>query len=411
MGKAVRWSIIGVLVAMIVGLSFGLGFVLRMAFEDDSPSSTAVRAASTTTDDGDPDFTVLNEIYDALQEHYIEPTALDADVVRTGAINGVINAIGDTHQAYITREARVSFEDDTNGQFEGIGATVDRRNGEIIVNPYNDSPARRAGVRPQDVVLEVDGESTSGWTTQTAVSKIRGKRGTEVKLKVRHTDNTEEVLTVVRDRILVDSVKVSDAWSAQDTPAPDIAYIRIENFSARTIDELRTALRNVRNGDYKGLVLDLRNNPGGLLDSVEQVTSQFLGPDKPILIEQRRNGAERVNKSRGSGLAVDIPLAVLVNHNSASASEILAGALRDNKRAVVIGEATFGKGTVNLGVPLSDGGLMYVTVGRWLTPQRDIIEGAGIKPDITVTAADNEDPLSYYNAVMYRAVQYLRTGS
>jgi carboxyl-terminal processing protease len=410
MEKAVRFSLIGLMVVLIVGLSFTLGFVLRMALDEGGAASTA--QATTVRRDGEPEFGVLSEIYRALRDNYIEPDRIDPDLLRSGAINGLINTVGDTHQVYISKEARELSDTELKGKFEGIGATVDQRGGEIIISrPFDESPAKKAGIRIGDAILEVNGESTKGWTTQQAVAKIRGPRGTEVRLKVRHTDGKVEELVVVREEIKLPSVKVDVPSDAQGNAAPDIGYIRIEQFTERTPDELKDALRAGQDKGYKGMILDLRNNPGGLVSSCINVAGQFMRANNVVFIEQRRNGVEQTYKTRDGGLATDIPLTVLVNHNSASCSEIIAGSLRDNQRAVVMGETTLGKGTVNQFIDLkNDGGAVYVTIGRWLTPKRDLIEGRGVKPDIEVAAADNENPQDYFNSVMFRAVDYLRNG-
>jgi carboxyl-terminal processing protease len=411
MQKAVRWSIIGLMVFLIVGLSFSLGFVLRMAFEDGDGTKTTTRL-TTQTGENEPEFAVLGEIYRALRDNYIDPAAIDAELLRTGAINGLINAVGDTHQVYLSKESREFSDTDLQGQFEGIGASVDQKGGEIVITrPFDGSPAQQAGIKPGDVIVEVNGESTRGWTTHQAVGKIRGEKGTQVKLKVRHTDGKTEDLAVTRDNILLPSVKVDVPQDAQGNAAPDLGYIRIEQFTRRTSDELKQALRDARGKGQKGMILDLRNNPGGLVSSCVDVATQFMRQNSVVFIEQRRQGQEQQYRTQGGGLATDIPMTVLVNHNSASCAEIIAGSLRDNKRAVVIGETTLGKGTVNSFIPLEqDGGAVYVTIGRWLTPKRDLIEGKGVTPDIQAAAADNEDVHSYYNAVMYRAVDYLRNG-
>ncbi|MGH2585830.1 MAG: S41 family peptidase [Dehalococcoidia bacterium] len=413
MEKAVRWSLIGFLVVLIVGLAFSLGFVLRVALEDDGGDGTTASRLTTAESEDEPEFAVLGEIYRALRDNYVDPNAIDPELLRTGAINGMINALGDTHQVYLTKEARQFGDTDLQGQFEGIGATVDQRGGEIVIGrPFDGSPAQKVGIRPGDAILEVDGQSTKGWTTHEAVGRIRGERGTEVRLKVRHMDNTEEELVLVRDRILLPSVRVEVPQDAQGNDVPDLAYIRIEQFTQRTTDELKIALRDMRDRGQKGLILDLRNNPGGLVSACNDVASQFMARNNTIFIEQRRGGDETKHVTASGGLATDIPMTVLVNHNSASCSEIIAGSLKDNGRAPVIGETTLGKGTVNRFVDLKqDGGAIYVTIGRFLTPKRDVIEARGVKPSIEARAADNEDPQAYYNGVMYRAVDYLRNGS
>jgi carboxyl-terminal processing protease len=409
--NAVRWSLIGLLLLMVVGLSFGLGFgthVLIDHTESTSPTSTAATKA-----DGSPNFHVLDEIYQIMKDNYVDPSRIDPDLIRSGAINGVLNAIGDPFQVYVTKE-QAEFDDDVNGlqgQYSGIGASVDQRNGEIVlVQPFEGSPAKAAGVRPGDVVLAIDGQSTKGFTVRDAQRKIRGPSGSSVKIQVRHPDGKIEDLTITRDDILLKSVIPDTPQDANGNPVDDIGYVRIEQFTRRTPDELKSYLQSIQGKGYKGLILDLRNDPGGLLDSVIAVASQFM-KNQTVLIEQFRDGKEQRYTTRADGLATDpsLKMAVLVNHNSASASELLSGALRDNGRATVIGETTAGKGTVNSFFDLSDGGKVYVSIAHWLTPKRDMIEGKGIKPDIEVHVADNEnpDPREYFNSVMYKAVDLL----
>jgi carboxyl-terminal processing protease len=409
---ALRWTLVGAMLLMVVGLAFGLGFGTRLILEDDKPVGTVAQASGGV--DGAPDFRVLDEIYKALRDNYVDPDRIDAELMRTGAINGLINAVGDPHQVYLTKSQAEGSADDLKGEFDGIGATVDQKGGEIvIVSPIEDSPAMKAGVRRGDVIVTIDGQTTKGLTLQEAIRKIRGKRGTTVKIGVRHTDGKSEELSIVRDTIKQPSVKIEKPMDAQGNEVEDVAYVRITEFTARTPDELSEYLKSIKDKPYKGLIIDLRNNPGGYLTSVRLVAEQFMR-NQTILIEQTRTGQEKRYTTSDKGLATDMKIAVLVNHNSASASEILAGSLRDNKRGVVLGETTLGKGTVNQYIDLpTDGGKVYVTIGRWLTPQREIIEGRGVKPDIEVRVADNEnpDPREYFNSVMFRAVDLLRNGS
>lgn len=407
----VRWTLIGLLLFMVVGLSFGLGFGTHVLI--DHENSTKAAAPSAVRADGAPDFTVLNDIYRIMKDNYVDADRIDPELIRSGAINGVLNAIGDPFQAYFTKQQvdQPGFDDDMQGKYSGIGASVDQRGGEIvIVNPFEDSPAKAAGIRPGDALLAIDGQPTKGLTVQDAQRKIRGQTGTAVKLQVRHTDGTVQDISVTRDNILLKSVFPDTPTDAGGNPVQDIAYVRIEQFTSRTPDELKTYLQSIQGKGYKGLILDLRNDPGGLLNSVVAVASQFMS-NQTVLVEQSRDGSTRRYPTQSGGLATDpsLKMAVLVNHNSASASELLSGALRDNGRATVLGETTAGKGTVNSFFDLSDGGKVYVSIAHWLTPKGDMIEGKGIKPDIEVRAADNEnpDPREYFNAVMYKAVDLL----
>ena len=406
---ALRWSLVGLLMLMVVGLSFALGFGAHVLMDG---SDTSEGATSATRKDGSPDFRVLDDMYGILKNYYVEPERIDPELLRTGAINGLLNAIGDTHQVYMTKDQAEFDDTELAGQFEGIGCTVDQKAGEIvIVRPFDDSPAKAAGIRPGDVIVAINGESTKGFTVRDAQRKIRGPSGTSVKLTVRHSDGKTEDLTVIRDKIQLKSVRPDKPQDAQGNVVEDVAYVRIEQFTQRTPDELKAYLQSIQGQGYKGLIIDLRNNPGGLVSSLMNVAEQFI-KNETVLIEQHRGGAEERLRTRDRGIATDIKLAVLVNHNSASASEVLAGALRDHKRGVVIGETTLGKGTVNQFFDLkSDGGKLYVTIARWLTPKRDLIEGKGVKPDIEVQVPDNEDPQDYYNSVMFRAVELLRNQS
>lgn len=413
----VRWALVGLLIFMVIGLSFGLGFGTRLLL--DRNTGTAGAADTTTTSgtlrkDGTPDFRVLDEIYRTLRDNFVDPSRIDAETLRTAAINGVINAVGDPHQVYLTKFQSEYEDDQLQGQFEGIGCNVDKKGGEILcVRPYDDSPAKKAGVRAGDVILAVDGESTKDFTVRDLQRKVRGPAGTTVKLQVRHTDGKTEEVSITRDKILLNSVRPDKAQDAQGNVVEDVAYVRIEQFTQRTPAELKSYLQSIQGQSYKGLIIDLRNNPGGLLSSVINVAEQFM-KNQTVLIERMRDGSEKRYTTRDSGLFTDpsFKVAVLVNHNSASASELLSGALRDNNRATVLGETTLGKGTVNQFFDLrTDGGKLYVTIANWLTPKRDLIEGKGVKPDIEVKVADNEDPLGYYNSVMYRAVDLLRNGS
>ncbi|MFN8556179.1 MAG: S41 family peptidase [Dehalococcoidia bacterium] len=408
---ALRWAMVGVLLLMVISLSFGLGFITNHLVGRTS-ADTNVPVASVRAD-GSPDFRVLDDIYATLRDRYVDPDKIDPEQLRSAAISGVITAVGDTHQTYVNKSRAEFEEDDITGQFQGIGAYVDQKGGEVvIVRPFDDSPAKKAGVRPGDVIVSINGEAAKGLTVTEASRKIRGPAGSTVRIEVRHSDGKVEELAIVRDRIQVASVKPDKPQDAQGNVVEDVAYVRIEQFTLRTPTELKQYLQSIEGKPYKGLILDLRNNPGGVVEGVVKVAEQFY-KNEVVLVEQFRGGRREVLKTGSSGIATDMKIVVLVNRNSASASEVLSGALRDHGRATIVGETTFGKGTVNQFFDLSDGGKLYVTVGRWLTPKGAQIEGVGIKPDIEVKVADNEnpDPREYFNSVMFRAVDLLRTGS
>lgn len=401
-----KWSIGGLLVVAIMALCFGLGFGTRMAT---APAASA--AASATPAAGAPNFAVLNEIYSDLKSQYIDASSLNAQTLRLGAIDGLVKAVGDPHMGYLTQSQYLAETDDTSGAFSGIGATVEQRNGELVLAPLPNTPAEKAGLKPDDVLVSVDGASAKGWTDIQAVQKIRGPKGSQVKIGVKHTNGQQVVLTITRDTIDLPSVETVALHDAQGKPVTNLGYLKIDDFGVRTPQEVQAYLDSIKNKNYKGLIIDLRNNPGGVVTAVVQVAGDFVNHD-PVLIVQQKDGTQQTIRPTNNGIMTTIPLVVLVNHNSASAAEILSGALRDDRHAKLIGEQTFGKGTENIFMPLkSDPGAISITVGRWLTPDHTSIEGTGLKPDIAATAANNQDPNATFNDVLYRGIQYLETGS
>jgi carboxyl-terminal processing protease len=257
----------------------------------------------------------------------------------------------------------------------------------------------------------VDGESTQGWTVDQAVLKIRGPSGTPVTLTIRHSDGAEEDVTIVRDEIKVESVSTTPPGGtledAGGSDVTDLAYVRIQEFTGRTEEELSPVLRDISDDGYEGLILDLRGNPGGLLDTTVGVADMFLD-EGTILVEVSRDGQERSFNARSGGEAVELPLVVLVDQFSASGSEVLAAAIQQNDRGVLLGQQTFGKGTVNIARPLSDGGALFVTIARWLTPERIQIDGVGIHPDVEVALSDEDIDLRR-DSQLLRAIDYLRS--
>lgn len=402
-----KWGIGGLLVVAIMALCFGLGFGTRM---ETAPSTTAKQTAQAAS--GGPNFDVLNEIYGDIKSQYVDSNNLDANALRQGAIDGLIKAVGDAHMGYLTQAEYLAETDDTSGAFSGIGATVEQNNGQLSLTPIPNTPAAKAGLQPGDILLTVDGASAKGWTDLQAVQKIRGQKGTPVTIGVKHANAQQQDLTITRDNIDLPSVETTALHDANGKPVTDIAYVKIDQFSLRTPQELQKQLTDIAaNKAYKGLVIDLRNNPGGVVDSVIQVAGDFVNHD-PVLLVQQKDGSDQTIRPQNSGILTQMPLAVLVNHNSASAAEILSGALRADRHAKLFGETTFGKGTENIFVPLkTDTGAISITVGRWLTPDHQSIDGTGLKPDVPVTAANNQDPNATFNDVLYKAITYLQTGS
>jgi carboxyl-terminal processing protease len=381
MWRILKWSLLGLTVALLVSLAGVTGY----AVHDNSGS-----ASSTSSSDN---YAILNEVQSILQQDFVVPSAVQPDVLQKGAIDGVIAALNDPHSQYIPPADYQNGVDLISGTFEGIGANVDQdptTKAIIITAPFHGSPADKAGVLPGDVILKVDGTSTDGWTTADAVKKIRGPAGTPVTISVRHPDGATADITIIRATVAVPTVFAQDVTDANGNAVPDIAYIQIQQFTDQTVPDMQAALQNVHDKGYKGLILDLRNNPGGGLDATVKVADMFL--DGGIVLTQVDRNGNKTEYDAKPGVVTDVPVVVLVNKNSASGSEVLSGALQDHGRAKLIGQQTFGKGSVNHLRTLSNGGALYVTIARWLTPNGTLIEGVGLTPDVKMdpTPADTE---------------------
>ncbi len=372
MQRTFRYTATSLMLVLVAVLAYGLG---------------ATRAgAVATVQAGEGPFGLLQEAYRILKQDHVDRATLDAAALVPAAVRGMIEALGDPHTAYIDAETykleRHAFE----GAFQGIGATVAMVEGAItIVSPIRGSPAERAGIRPGDRILAVDGDSTRGMALADVVARIRGVRGSKVALTILHAGATlPEQVEIVRDEIRTPSVFA-------ELRDDGIAHLRISQFTNRTNEEIMEELRGLRQRGMRGLVLDLRRNPGGLLEETVRVTSQFLASGA-VLYEARAEGPRKEWAVRSGGVATELPLVVLVDRGSASGSEVLAGALQDAGRAPLVGTRTFGKGTVNQVREMSDQSALYVSIARWYTPKGRQIEGAGLQPDIEV--ALTEDDLS-----------------
>ena len=349
--------------------------------------------------------TLLDEIWDIVEDEYVDPDELETTQLYRGAAAGLVAAVGDPHTVYVEPVTATVLEEDLQGTFEGIGATVKLEDGLVIIGrPLPNSPAEAAGLQPGDVILEVDGASLEGLGLYDAVGLIRGPKGTVVRLLVQR-EGVEEpfIVPVTRDR-------VESPVIASEMLEGGIAYLQLADFNAQVPRLLRDELRELVRQNPRGIILDLRGNPGGYLHVGVQVASEFLAYNSVVLHEIRRDAAEPVDHlaSRG-GLATDLPLVVLVNGGSASASEIVAGAIRDNQRGVLIGTPTYGKGSVQSTHTLPDGSGLRVTISRWQLPGGDQLDGTGIEPDIMVDLT-TEDWTEGRDPQRDRAVEYLLEG-
>ena len=327
------------------------------------------------------DYRALDEVFTTIQERYVKPNP-DGTKLTEGAASGMVSALGDQFSRYLTKDQLQANNDFLNGQFAGIGATVQQKGDQIIIaGVLPSTPAEKAGMKAGDVITAVDGQSTKGWTADDAVNHIRGKANTQVKVQVSRNGQTLN-FTLTRAEINVPSV-------ATHIIDNRVLYIRIFDFGRRTAADFDQALKTNLKGSVSSVVLDLRDNPGGYVDAANSVISEFVRTGTTTILV-RRGGKEQVEKVTGEGQAFSNRLAVLVNENSASASEITAGALKDHSRGTLVGVKTFGKGSVQQDYPLRDGDL-HLTIAEWLTPNRHSIDKTGITPDKTVTLASAQD--------------------
>ena len=343
-----------------------------------------------------PEPDTINEAWDIIFKDYVEKDSLDADTLRQGAIRGMVEALDDPYTAYLDADAYQLSLSELEGKFDGIGASVTMTSDGsiIIVAPFTDSPAEKAGIRANDEVLEIDGKSVSAMSLVETVLLVRGPRGTTVTLLILHEGETEPVeIEVVRDEIEVVSV--------QFRMIEDIAYINITDFSGRTDAELLSALNSLMQGNARGIILDLRRNLGGTLTAVVDVASRFI-PEGNIVSVVDSRGNRTTRPVVEQEVTTDLPMVVLVDNYSASGSEVLAGALQDYGRAAIAGSQTFGKGSVNILRRLSDGSGLYITFARWYTPNGRLIEGQGITPDYEIETEGEE--------IIEWAVDYLKNG-
>jgi carboxyl-terminal processing protease len=334
-----------ILVVLLLAVGVGGGVLLdrQVLLSFDPPANIPTGA--------DADFQLMAEGWNAIEQNYVDRPAIDPQLMTYGAISGMVDSLGDTgHSRFLDPQMVKQEQNYTQGQFEGIGAYVEMKNGNVvIVAPIDGSPAQKAGLKPGDIIAKVNGTDISGLPLNQVVAQILGPVGTTVTLTIMDpTTGATRDVTLVRAKITINNV----SW--QQLPGTTIAHVRIIGFSQGVTDDLKTALTDIQSQGLTGIILDLRNNPGGLLSEAVSTASQFLTSGN-VLLEKNAQGQTTPAPVESGGLAPTIPMEVLVNEGTASASEIVAGALQDAKRAELVGETTFGTGTVLNEFPLSDG--------------------------------------------------------
>lgn len=328
------------------------------------------------------DFGLFWDAWNKVGEKYVGKP--DTQKMVYGAISGMISALGDPYSAFMEPNFSKNFLEDLSGEIQGIGAEISLKDKQlIVVSPLSDSPAQKAGLKPNDQILKIDEEQTEGLSLDEAISKIRGKAGTKVKLAIIRDDWKEpQIFEITRAKIIIKSVE----WQVKDN---NIAYIKITQFGDDTMDLLRQAVGDINKKQLKTVILDVRHNPGGYLDAAVEVTSLFL-KEGVVVKEQYKDGHIEETKTKKQPETFDGKILVLINDGSASASEIVAGALQDAGRAILIGQKTFGKGSVQELEELKQGAALRLTVAKWLTPKGRSIDNAGIEPDVKVDLSEED---------------------
>ncbi|HZA46040.1 MAG TPA: S41 family peptidase [Rubrobacter sp.] len=373
-GTAARVLVLAVLLAATALGSFYLG-------RSQSPASLGVEDRESLA--------LYAEALDTVRDDYVDQQALDPEKQTYGAIEGMLDTLGDKgHTRFLTPEERAQNEEGLSGTYVGIGVQLEAEGDEVVVaTPIEGSPADRAGIRSGDVLMAVNGESVRGEDISEIVERVKGPEGTAVRLTVLRG---EEERKFDLERAEIKSPVVS--WALIE--GTDVAHVFLSSFSDESARELRGAFEEARSAGARRFVLDLRNNPGGRLDQAVEMAGYFLEPGSVAYVrKEASDGREEVEVEGEPGLT-DAPLAVLINEGSASSSEILAGALRDNGRATAIGKTTFGTGTVLSEFVLRDGSSILLGVAEWLTPKGDFIRETGIAPDVEVKLGEGAEPLA-----------------
>ena len=334
------------------------------------------------------DFSLFWEVYHKLQEKFVDKGKFDVQKMIYGAISGMVKSLGDPYTVFFPPEETKRFEEDVKGVFEGVGMEIGIRKGQLqVIAPLEGTPAQRAGLRPGDKILKINDTPTSDLTIDEAVNLIRGPKGTEVTLTIfrEEWEKTKEI-KIVRDVIEVPSLK----WEMKEINGQKIAYIQLYQFSEKASFDFRKAAIEILESPAQKIILDLRNNPGGYLEVAQDISGWFLEKEKTVVIEDFGQGNKNEYKSQGPGTFSDYKVVILINQGSASGAEILAGALRDNRGILLIGEKSFGKGSVQELEKLKEGSSLKITVAKWLTPKGELITDVGLTPNIKVEMTEED---------------------
>jgi carboxyl-terminal processing protease len=382
---------------VLVASAFTGGYAIsRLAFPPAPPPDGGAPA------DWKPYFPVFWEAWNYVKQDFYK-TPVDQNEMAYGAIGGMIDSLGDPHTMFTEAKVAAITSTELQGSFEGIGATVEMREGRLtIVSPIKGSPAEQAGLLPNDVVLKVNDTIIQNMDVNQAVALIRGPKGSTVTLTIQRVKVAAFTVSIVRDTIRTPFVE------SHMIPNSTIAYLRLNDFGATSPQEIHTALQELLAQKPTGLIFDLRRDPGGYLNAAVDIASEFLKSDQTVLIEKDKQGHVQEFKAKSGGLATDIPMVLLVDGGSASASEIVSGALKDYSRATLIGTKTYGKGSVQNVNTMSDNSELRVTIAHFFSPKGNEINDVGVSPDKEVKVTD-DDIANKRDPQLDAAVQFLQT--
>ncbi len=391
------WTSFGVYAAVVFILA---GFVAGVVVGERRQAAAALKTGKLTGQDAPPKFASRDvsmdqfwKIWDTLKANYLRKPVIDP-VMFYGSIKGMVASLGDPYSSYFDPDEAATFKSQLEGTFEGIGAEIGFRDTQMtVIAPLPGTPAVKAGLKAGDAILKINGEDTTNMALDIAITKIRGPKGTNVVLNI-YRDGVKEPfdVTITRDKIVVDSVKwkmINDRGKETDGPG-GTALITVSEFNQDTVKEFDAALRALLLRDAKGVIIDLRGNPGGYLDAAVEIPRAWIG-NQPVVIQRKSDGSEEKMSPTLRAMSLDLPTVILVNAWSASASEIVAGAMQDYGKAAIVGETTFGKGSVQEYIDdFSDGSALKLTVAEWLTPKGRSIDKTGITPDLAVKLTDED---------------------
>lgn len=389
-------------ILILLVIAFGAGHSLGQKSKSETLSLALDSKSQSAATIRNLDFTLFFDVWDRLSRYYIDKTALDSRKMIFGAISGMVASLEDPYTVFLPPDQNREAKDDLGGKFEGIGAQLGVKDKRIVViAPLKDSPSEKSGIKAGDYIVKVDGQETYNWTLPQAVNKIRGPKGSKVMLSIVHEEEAKLVdIAVTRDEIKVASVEweVKDV-NCQDSLCRKVIYLKLGRFGDNTnsewnkaVNDIVAAISQIPSNQFSGMILDVRNNPGGYLSGSVFIASEFI-KEGTVVIQENADGTRRNYEVDRQGKLTSVPLVVLINKGSASASEIVAGALKVKRQAPLVGETTFGKGSIQEAQDLKDGAGIHITTAKWLLPDGSWINGNGLKPQYEQLQDENNPDL------------------